>query len=107
MVAPSRWYETGPLTVYEGLAAGVPVIASSLSGAAEKVIDGQTGLVVRPKAEDLAEAFRRLANLETVRRMGQAGYERYWSAPLSPEAHALWLTEVYAGMLAASAPMIP
>ena len=48
VAAPSRWYETGPLTVYEALAAGIPVVASDRSGAAEKVRHGQTGFVVAP-----------------------------------------------------------
>jgi glycosyltransferase involved in cell wall biosynthesis len=43
VVAPSRWYETGPLTVYEALASGLPAIVSSRAGAAEKVAHGETG----------------------------------------------------------------
>src|SRR5215211_1678068 len=57
VVAPSRWYETGPLTVYEAAAAGVPALVSNRAGAAEKVRDGETGLVVEPAVADLAAAL--------------------------------------------------
>ena len=60
LAAPSRWYETGPLTVYEALAAGIPVVASERSGASEKVRHGQTGFVVAPAVEPLAAAFAAL-----------------------------------------------
>lgn len=100
VVAPSRWYETGPLTVYEALAAGLPVIASSRSGAAEKVAHGETGLVVEPEAGALVGAFRQLADAAEARRMGQAAYDRYWAAPLDGVAHATRLVDLYREMLA-------
>src|SRR4051794_30975566 len=49
LVAPSRWHETGPLPVYEAAAWGVPAIASSRGGAGEKIVHGETGLVVEPE----------------------------------------------------------
>ncbi|MFL5076381.1 MAG: glycosyltransferase [Microvirga sp.] len=99
VVAPSRWYETGPLTVYEAAAAGVPAVVSNRAGAAEKVRDGETGLVVEPAVPDLSAALRRLADPETARRLGRAAYERYWSAPLTPARHAARLQDVYEAML--------
>jgi glycosyltransferase involved in cell wall biosynthesis len=99
VAAPSRWYETGPLTIYEALAAGLPAIASARSGAAEKVADGETGFVVQPDEAALAEAFAKLADLDTVRRMGAAAHARYWAAPPSPDAHAAALLRLYAAML--------
>jgi glycosyltransferase involved in cell wall biosynthesis len=48
VVVPSQWMETGPLTVLEAFAAGVPVLGSDLGGIAEKVTDGVNGLLVRP-----------------------------------------------------------
>lgn len=93
--APSRWYETGPLTVYEALAQGLPAIASARSGAAEKVRHGLDGFVVEPEPEALAAAFAQLGDDGLVRRMGAAAHERFWAAPLSLSAHGECLLRVY------------
>ena len=103
VVAPSRWYETGPLTVYEALAAGVPAVASARCGAAEKVVDGVTGFVAEPEVEALAAAFRARADTDAARRMGAAAHERYWAAPLDPQRHAGKLIALYRTMLTAPA----
>lgn len=100
VAAPSRWFETGPLTVYEAMASGVPPVVSARAGAAEKVSHGETGLVVQPSVESLAAAFRSLAIGETARRMGRAAYESYWKAPLDPDRHARELATLYDRLLA-------
>ena len=100
VVAPSLWPETGPLTVYEALAAGVPVIASNRAGASEKVTHGETGFVCEPTVDGMAAAMRQLACRDTARHMGRTGYERYWLRPLSAQAHAAALVRVYRRMLA-------
>ena len=107
VVAPSLWPETGPLTVYEALAAGVPVIASDRAGASEKVIDGETGFVCPPTADALARAMVKLADLDTARAMGRAAYERFWLKPMTAEAHADALVRIYRGMLAERAAAAP
>lgn len=98
--APSRWYETGPLTIYEALAQGIPVIASNRSGASEKVIDGVTGLVVEPEPDAMAQAAARLTDDAFVSALGRAAHERYWARPLSLRHHALTLQGVYRQALA-------
>jgi glycosyltransferase involved in cell wall biosynthesis len=59
--------------------AGKPVLAARQSAAEEIVIEGQTGLLIDP--EDRTELRIALARLidepGTVRRMGEAGYERW------------------------------
>lgn len=95
VAAPSRWYETGPLTVYEALAAGVPPVVSARAGAAEKVTHGETGFVVQPTLESLTSAFRRLATGNVAREMGRLAYERYWTAPLDGAAHVSALMPLY------------
>lgn len=97
VAAPSRWYETGPLTVYEAMAAGVPAVVSARAGAAEKIVHGETGLVVQPTVEGLAAAFRSLMLGDTARRLGRCAFQRYWDAPLSPDRHAARLIALYEG----------
>ena len=61
VVAPSGQMDGSPVALMEALAAGVPVIASRLSGIPELIQDGETGLLARAgDAGDLARAFRRL-----------------------------------------------
>lgn len=99
LAAPSRWFETGPLTVYEALAAGIPVIASRRSGAAEKVVDGVNGFVVEPEPDALATALHWLADADRTRALGLAAHARYWSAPMTLAAHAAALVALYGGLL--------
>ena len=72
-VVPSQWLETGPLTVLESFAAGVPVVGSDLGGIAELVSHDRDGWLV-PHADEHAwgAALRRLASergtLERLRR---------------------------------------
>ena len=102
VAAPSHWLETGPLTVYEALAAGIPAVASDWAGAGEKIRDGETGFVVAPDVAALAEAFGRLKDDALVRRLGAAAHERYWAAPMTLATHAAALCDLYAGMTGAA-----
>jgi glycosyltransferase involved in cell wall biosynthesis len=50
-----------PLSILEAMAAGVPVVATRVGGVPEVVIDGETGILVRPEdPASTAEAIRRL-----------------------------------------------
>lgn len=61
VVAANGQMDGIPVALMEALAAGLPVIASRLSGIPELVRDGETGLLVEPgDPEALAGAFRRL-----------------------------------------------
>jgi glycosyltransferase involved in cell wall biosynthesis len=61
-VVPSQWLETGPLTVLESFAAGIPVIGSNLGGIAELVAHDRDGWLVRHAGSDAwALALRRLS----------------------------------------------
>lgn len=76
-VLPS-YTEALPMTVIEAMLTGLPVIASDIPGPREQVVDGETGLLVPPRAAvPLAEAMRRLAGDPALRtRMGAAGRAR-------------------------------
>lgn len=64
-----------PVSLMEGMASGLPAVASRISGIPELVDDGSTGLLVPPgEAPLLADALERLAADPELRRaMGQAG----------------------------------
>ncbi|MCJ2088988.1 glycosyltransferase [Methylobacterium sp. E-005] len=100
LAAPSRWYETGPLTVYEALAAGIPVVASDRSGAAEKVRDGRTGFVVAPEPKALAAAFSALRDDACARTLGAQARIAARAAPMTLSTHAAALRTLYGGLMA-------
>ncbi|MCJ2068543.1 glycosyltransferase family 4 protein [Methylobacterium sp. J-030] len=96
LVFPSVWYEGQPLTVYEALACGAPVIVSDACAGREAVIDGATGFWFHSgDPEALAAHLRSLTDDGLAARMGRAAYDRYWAAPLSLDAHLDRLGRVY------------
>lgn len=72
-VLSSRW-EGLPRSLVEAMAAGLPVVATSVNGVPEIVEDGRTGLLVPPgDAETLARTVARLLDDDvTRRRLGTA-----------------------------------
>ncbi|WP_045835337.1 glycosyltransferase [Hyphomicrobium sp. 99] len=72
-LVPSVWLETGPLAVYEAMAAGLPIIGSRLGGIAERVRDNVDGLLFSARnAIELASRIESLlaspAELRRLRR---------------------------------------
>lgn len=60
VVLPSRW-EGLPLVALEAMAAGVPLVATAVTGIRELISDGRTGLLVEPDdVAGMAEAVRRV-----------------------------------------------
>jgi len=99
LVFPSVWYEGQPLTVYEALAAGTPVVVSDICAGREAVVDGETGLWFKSAdAQSLAQALRRLQDDGEARRMARAARARYWADPLTLDRHLDRLADVYAAV---------
>jgi glycosyltransferase involved in cell wall biosynthesis len=67
-----------PVSILEAMAAGLPVVATGVGGVPELVVDGETGLLVRPgDPAALAAALRRLLeDPELRRKLGAAGRAR-------------------------------
>jgi glycosyltransferase involved in cell wall biosynthesis len=77
LVLPSL-YEGLPNVVLEAMRFRKPVVATAAPGTTEVVTDGQTGLLVPPRApKELARAIRTLVDEpEYARRLGEAGRAR-------------------------------
>jgi len=79
MVLPSVVAEDGdteglPIVLMEALAAGLPVVASRLTGIPELIRDGETGILVEPNdAVELARGLRRLLDDDGSRSRAERG----------------------------------
>jgi glycosyltransferase involved in cell wall biosynthesis len=99
-VALASDYEGCPLSVIEAMAAGVPVVATSVGGVPEVVEDGVTGIVTTPgRADELARGLAALlADGRAAAQMGAAGRSRA-AERYSRERMAAATEEVYARIL--------
>jgi glycosyltransferase involved in cell wall biosynthesis len=88
--------EEFPTVLLEGMACGLPAIATRHRGIPDIVADGQTGLLVEPRnVEALAEAIRRLLSdrslVETMSRRARARVEQNFTT----EVFGRRMTELY------------
>jgi glycosyltransferase involved in cell wall biosynthesis len=99
LVVPST-YEGMPLVVLEALEAGVPVVASRVSGIPEVVVDGEAGWLVPPEEPDaLAAALAEvLGNPAEAARRGEAGRRRVDAFYRPAVAARLWRAAIEDGV---------
>jgi glycosyltransferase involved in cell wall biosynthesis len=104
VVAATPWYEPFGLSPLEAMACGVPVVASSVGGLADTVVDGVTGELVPPRdPHALGSVLRHLLGDE-MRRVayGAAAVDRATFAYAWPRVAAR-LAGVYASVAGQSA----
>jgi glycosyltransferase involved in cell wall biosynthesis len=99
LVLPSL-YEGLPLSVLEAMAAGKPVVATSVGGTPEAVLDGETGFLVPSRDPTaLVRAIQRLLKDACLRRkMGMAGRRRV-QRNFSPTQMVAGVTQMYEKLL--------
>jgi len=92
VLALTSYYEGLPYVLLEGMAYGVPVVATDVLGSREVVIDGNSGLLTRPgDPADLAEKiFSIICSAESRRTLSAGARARVQKTfPLDPflDAH--------------------
>src|ERR1022692_5020042 len=78
VVDPDGARDNLPTVIMEAMAAGVPVVSTTVGGIAEMVAPSETGFLVEPhNPVALADAIEKvIVDPALARRLGQAGYER-------------------------------
>src|SRR5437870_5492366 len=78
VVDPDGGMDNLPTVIMEAMAAGLPVVSTSIGGIPEMVIQNETGFLVSPgDAAALAGAIEKMINDRPLaQRLGQAGYSR-------------------------------
>ncbi len=101
-------YEPFGLVIVEAMASGLPVIASRVAGAADVIVDGVNGLLLR-EPSDVSEVAAKiellLSNAELRKTMG--GHARKTAGNLSWDHVATKVMDVYVGILAGRHPERP
>ena len=78
VVGPDGARDNLPTVIMEAMAAGVPVVSTTVGGIAEMVAHGESGFLVEPhNPVALADAIEKvIGDPALARRLGQAGHER-------------------------------
>ena len=94
LVHTSKW-EGMPMAILEGMALGLPVIATSAIGNRDLILPGETGYIA-DDAPAFVDALQKLANSKELRRkFGEAGRRRV-ACEFDPAQLAVRWTDVYA-----------
>jgi len=88
------------LTLIEAMATGLPIVATSVGGNSEVVVDGATGFLVPPRSDaEMADRLERLAiSPDQARQFGDAGSRRAAERFSDTQMHAAYRT-IYGQML--------
>ena len=89
VVLPSEWYENGPYSAMEAMAAGKPLIVSGNGGLPELVTEGENGYVYHGGSEELAQCIEKMLALD------EAAYAAMSRASME-KAKALFDAQTYA-----------
>jgi glycosyltransferase involved in cell wall biosynthesis len=62
LLVPSRWFEIGPIVMYEAFAAGTPVVGTRIGAMPERIRDRIDGRLLTPgSVSEIKEAIQEIA----------------------------------------------
>lgn len=95
-------YEGLPLSIMEAMRAGLPIVASDVSGVSEEVEDGESGFLVGHRDHEAVAAKLRLLITDPAlrRRMGERSLQKF-REEFTREIMVRRMADVYDGMVAA------
>jgi len=96
LIVPSRCYESFPRIVVEGLAYGLPIIASRFASLEEIVNDGKEGFLFEPgNPKDLAEKISFLYNNPQIRNQMAQNARKVFQEKYAMERNYQTLMDIY------------
>jgi glycosyltransferase involved in cell wall biosynthesis len=106
-VCPSRWYENTPLSVYESMALGKPVLGARIGSIPEQIKEGETGLLYEVgDPEDLALKMDKFLSMRlALGDMGRAARKTV-EQNHSPAVHYERIRKVYSRVLGLKNPQM-
>ena len=108
MIVVPSWTEAFPLVIPEGMAAGLPVIATAVGAIPDFVKDGEDGFLVAPKAPaELADRVCRLLEDEGLRRRISERVQARAAREFAIEVGCGMVSEVIKDALGSRATAIP
>jgi glycosyltransferase involved in cell wall biosynthesis len=100
LVVPSLAFEGIPNVMLEAMAAGCPVVATTVGGATEVAVNEEHALLVPPSdADAMARAIARLLQDKPLRDRLVEGARRRMETHHSPERRAARIAEMYGSLL--------
>ena len=99
-LVPSIWTENSPVSIYESMVAGLPMIGSRIGGIPDLIDDGRTGFLFEPRNEtEIATCITRFLSLSSEDRQGFAKAAREMAKGYTREKNVEAIETIYTDVL--------
>lgn len=96
LALPSICIENCPLSILEAMASGIPVIASKAGGIPELVLDGQTGLLFKPRnIREFADKIIFIIENPSLAKIMRQNAIKLYDHKYKPDRHYKELIQIY------------
>jgi len=106
LLFPSLWFEGMPMVIAEGLATGLPIVASRLGSMSSLIADDVNGYLVEPGSmTELGSAVAKLTNDRPLRQRLQVAARENYLQRFEPDANCRELMKIYARAIEEMSPL--